>query len=202
RRQHLSEFVVELARNLPERGLPGRNELLRQLAAIVGQRRQAREQLPVRTNQIETRQRDDDEGRGEKDVDLPLHLRVNVAHPGGGLFFGRVVGDEQPRDRRIQRVLPRLQRKPDLLARLGFVPAAGEREDAVGGVPELRERSREVLGLLRRPAAARHLGFARDGAVEIPADARELRRPRRQRIRLAALEHVAHRQGERVEVVL
>ena len=61
---------------------------------------------------------------------------------------------------------------------------------------------REVLALLGRPPRHGNLRFAPERALEIDADAIELRGPRGQRIRLIAVEHVAHRQAERVEIVL
>ena len=60
--------------------------------------------------------------RGEEPVDLALHLAVDVLHLLRRLLFALVVLDEQPRHRRAQRRLPRLQRQPDLRACFVFLP--------------------------------------------------------------------------------
>jgi hypothetical protein len=64
RRQHLAEFVVQLAGNVAKRGLLRGNQFLRQIAALLGESREPREDLPVRTNQVQAGERDGDERRG------------------------------------------------------------------------------------------------------------------------------------------
>jgi len=83
-----------------------------------------------------------------------------------------------------------------------LVPARREIEDAGRGVEELRDGVLEIPPLLRRAPRARRLRLSLQRIVEIAADALELRRPRRQPVVLLGIQHVAHGEAERVEVVL
>ena len=105
----------EISRSVDSRVAMSR---LRQLAPLVGQRRELREQPAVRVNQIQAGRDDRGQRRGQEPVDLTLHAAVDVLHLLRGLLLARVVLHEQPRDRRAQRGLPLLQRQPDLRARL------------------------------------------------------------------------------------
>ena len=78
----------------------------------------------------------------------------------------------------------------------------GELKDPVGRVPELGHRIGQVLTLLGCLARHGDLALSLQRIVEIGADACELIRPRGQGIRLAAVEHVAHREANLVQVVL
>ncbi len=69
-------------------------------------------------------------------------------------------------------------------------------------VPELLERGRQELALLRRLARECHLTLLFQGIVQIEPDAIELRGPGGERIRLGCIEHVAHRERELIEIVL
>ena len=53
--QNLADLVVQLAREVPQRRLARRDELLRQLAPAVGERRELGEEPPVGANQIQAR---------------------------------------------------------------------------------------------------------------------------------------------------
>ena len=66
-------------------------------------------------------------------------------------FLAFVVLHEQPGDARAERGLPRLQRQPDLLARLRLLPAGRQCEHSIDGIPELRERV--VRGTVAAPAS-------------------------------------------------
>ena len=119
-----------------------------------------------------------------------------------GLFFIFAVLDQQSRDGGAQSRLPLLQRKLDLLPRLFFFSVASQGEDAVDGVPELRERAAQKRALLGSAARGGESGFEAHRVVEIGADALKLRRPCRQRIWFIAADHVAHGDREQVQVVL
>jgi hypothetical protein len=56
--------------------------------------------------------------------------------------------------------------------------------------------------LFRSPIHWGNLLLATQRVVQICANALELRGPRRQRIGLIVVQHVAHRQGQRVQIVL
>ena len=202
RRQNLAEFVVELAGDLAQRGFTRGDHLPGDLAPLVRQQGQPCEERPVRANQIQAGQRDRDEGGGEKQVHLALDLVVDFLDTGGRRLLGFVVLSEQARHARAERSLPRLQREPDLRARLRVLPACRESKDAIRGIPELRQRALEVRPLLGRPARNGDLLLAAQRGIEVGADTLKLRRPGRQRVRLVAVEHVAHRQAELVQVVL
>ena len=60
----------------------------------------------------------------------------------------------------------------------------------------------EVLALFGIAIERRRSGFARDGVIEVRAQSAELAMPCRQRIGLAAVQHVAHGEADGVEVVL
>src|SRR5262249_23461137 len=154
------ELVVQLAGDLLERALAGGDDLLRELAALVAKRREAREEPAVRTNQVQPGRRDDDERRGEEQIDAPLHGDVDVLYFLRRLVLGLVVLHEQPRDGRAERCLPRLERQPDLGARVLFAAVRCQREDAVRRGPELRDGILEILPLLWRPARDGDLLFA------------------------------------------
>ena len=140
-------------------------------------------------------------GRQEP-VDLTLHLIVNPLHPLRRLLLDLVVLDEQPRDGRAERRLPGLQRHRHLRARRVFPALGRQRKRAIDRVPELRQRVGEAIAIRRRPGRHRQFGLARERLVEIAPDARELRRPGHQRIRVVIVQHVPHRQPELIQVVL
>ena len=172
RGQDLAELVVQLARDLAQRRLARGDQLLRQLAPLVRERGEPREQPAVRANQVQARRDDRRQRRGEEPVDLALHLAVDVLHLLRRLLFGLVVLDEQPRHGGAERRLPRLQRQLDLRARLRLLSGARQREDAIDRVPELRERGWPGTGAA--PASA---------APAPPLPAAAVRRPDRARMR-------------------
>ena len=57
-RQHLPKLVMQFARYVPQSGFLRRYQFLRQIAALLGKRRQLGKNQPIRTNQVQTRQRD------------------------------------------------------------------------------------------------------------------------------------------------
>jgi len=62
--------------------------------------------------------------------------------------------------------------------------------------------SRKKRALLRSSAGCGESRFPTHGIVQIDANPLELRGPRRQRIWLIAAYHVAHGDGEQIEIVL
>ena len=140
--------------------------------------------------------------RGEKDVHLALNLAVDVLHPRGRLLLASLFSTSS-RATLVLSAACRACSDSRICARASAsCPPAARAKIRSVGVPELRERALEVLPLLGRPARDGDLLLAAQRVVEVDADALELRRPGRERIRLVAVEHVAHRQAERVEIVL
>ena len=86
-------------------------------------------------------------------------------------------------------------------ASASWPPAASAKIRSVASQNCASELSR-YCALFGRPARHRDLLLAAQRGIEVGADALKLRRPGRQRIRLVAVEHVAHRQAELVQVVL
>ena len=85
----------------------------------------SREQPPVGANQVQAGRGDRDERRGEEPVDLPLHAGRRCPATCCAVCSSlSLFCDQQPRDRGAERRLPRLQRQPDLRARLVLVAAA------------------------------------------------------------------------------
>src|SRR5713101_3533817 len=91
--QHLPEFIMQLARNVPQRGLLRGYQFLRQVAALLRERREPGKNLPVRANQIQACQGDGDQRGGQKNVQLPLHTVVNLCDLRRGLLLRFVVFD-------------------------------------------------------------------------------------------------------------
>ena len=103
----------------------------------------------------------------------------------GGLLLAFVVLHQQARDGGAERRLPRLQREPDLRARFVFFAVLRQREHAIDGVPELRERAgRGIAAAPACGASPARSSSALQRVVEIGADALELRGPGGQRIGL------------------
>ena len=194
---------MQLPGDLAQRRFARGDQLLRQLAPSIGERGELGEQPPVRPDQVQAGCGNGGERGGEEAIHLSLDVGVDVLHLLRGLFLGRVVLDEQPRDRGAERRLPRLQRQPDLGARFRLLSGAGQVEDAVRGVPELRHRGWPGTATCSGgPAGTSDLFLALQRVVQIEADAIELRRPRDQRIGLAGVQHVAHRERELIQIVL
>ena len=156
RRQHLAEFVVQLARDLAQRRLRAR----RSAAAP------ARAAGPTARRAARTAG-----GSSESDTGWSARSRrawrrgtrrpgaePGCRCPGRGPPSAPRLRCSRPSSRAtavLERRLPRLQRQPDLRARLGLLAACRQREDPIGGIPELRQRAVEVRALLGRPRATR-----------------------------------------------
>ena len=193
---------MQLARHLSERRLACRDELLRHLPALVRQLRQRREQSAVRSDQVCARDQDRGEGGGQEPVHLPLDPAINRLNLLGGLALALVVLDEQPRHRGAERRLPGLKRETDLRPRFFFVPLGRQCEHPIDGIPELCNRTDQVLPLLGCLARDGHFLLPLQRIIEIGAYPQELGRPGCERVLSLTIEHVAHRQAERVEIVL
>src|SRR6266404_4446094 len=141
RRQHLPKFIVQFARKMPQRGFLRRNQFLRQLAALCGERFQLRKNLFVCLNQIQTCQHNYQQRRPQKQIELPLHAIVNFPNLRRCLLFAFVILNQQPRYCRAQRRLPRLQRHLNLFPRFLFFSICCQRKHPVHRIPELRQRS-------------------------------------------------------------
>ncbi len=85
--ENLSEFIVQFARNVTQRGFLRGNQLLRQFAAALGNLRQAREQPPVPANQRKSVQQNRQKSCGQKNIDLPLHPVIDLNDALAGLLL-------------------------------------------------------------------------------------------------------------------
>src|SRR5450432_2162219 len=209
RSQDLPELIMKFARDITQRGFLGRNQRLRQITALLRKRRQLIEQYPVAANQIKAREDNRDQRSRKKVVRLPLYVVVNLRDLRRRAIFALIVLDQHLRDSRTQRRQPCLQRQPYLLPRFFFLFLAPLRqsERAVNRVPELRQRTLQILLLVRCSSLRRNLLLVLESIVQIAAHALKLRLPRSQRIRLliihqTGVEHVAHRDADRIQFVL
>ena len=64
-RQNLSEFIVQFARNVAQSGFLGRDQFLRQFAALRGKRRELRKTRRFEWIKIQAGQHDRNQGRGK-----------------------------------------------------------------------------------------------------------------------------------------
>ena len=200
--EHLTEFIVKLAGNMSQSGFLCGNKFLRQVAALLGKIREARKKLAIAANEVQAGQHDGNERGGEKEVKLALYPIIDFRNAGGSLLFALVVFDKQARNRGAECLFTRLERQANLFARLRFFAALGKGEHAVDGVPELRDRLREIFPLVRRAAGDGQALFDFERGVQVLPDAFELRGPRRQGIALGGIQHVSHGQRDRIEIVL
>ena len=153
-------------------------------------------------HQVEAGEQDQYQHGRHKQVHIAFHSSIHAANAGSGPLLDFIVLHQQPRHRRAERLLPCLQREADQGAGLVLPAALGERKDAVERVPELVQRVAQVLPLLGIAIFGRCLRFARNRVFQIRAHPAELPLPRREGIGLAAVQHVAHGQTERIQVVL
>ena len=68
-----------------------------EFAALLGEFRQSRENLPVSANEVKAREHDGNKRGGEKKIKLSLHAVVNVRDACSGLFLALVIFNQQPR---------------------------------------------------------------------------------------------------------
>ena len=115
----------------------------------------------VGTNDVKAGDKNREQSSAEKQIHLPLHAIINLANLPGYLLVAFVVLNKQARHRGAKRLLPRLQRQPNLLSSLLVIAIAGQRKSAVHRVPELRKRSRQILLLVRRTSGTTKLFFDR-----------------------------------------
>ena len=99
-------------------------------------------------DQVQAGEHDGGQGRREKYIHLALDAIVNLPGASSDLFLIFIVLDEQARDRRAERCLPRLQRDSDFGACFVLLAALCQRESSVSGIPELGERRAQKLALL------------------------------------------------------
>lgn len=198
--EDLAEFVMQFAGNVAEGVFLNRNQLLGQFAAALGESGHLIEHFAVVLYKVQAGGDDQNEHRSEEDIGVLFDAGVDLLRLCRGLLFVGVIFDQEPRDRSDQAFLAGLERETDLRAGFGFLSGGGERENPIEGVPKLVDRKREISPLTRGRGG--ECLFARERVIQISADPLELRLPRRERIRLGLLEHVAHDEGERVEIVL
>src|SRR5205823_6757108 len=97
-----------------------RNQLLRQVAPLLGKDRKLVEDKPIRANEIKAGQNDSNQRRCEKNVSLPRDTIVNFRDLDRGALFALIILHQQTRDRSRKRRQLRLQGKANLLASLFF----------------------------------------------------------------------------------
>ena len=202
RSKDLSEFIVQFTRNIAQRRFLSGNQFLRQFTASRGNLGQTSEQTPVPANHGKAVQQDGQQGRGQKNIHLPLHAVINLHDSLTRLLLVLAILHQQSGHRCAESGLPLLQRQLDLLARFFFLSITSQRENAVRRIPELIQIFSQKGALLGSSAGCGKLRFEAHGIVQVGADPLELRGPGRQRIRLVAAYHVAHGHGEQVEVIL
>ncbi len=138
RGQHLPKFVVQFARDVPQRGFLRRNQLLCQIAALRREHLDLRKQPAVIADQVQAGEHNRQQDRGQEKIELALHAIVNFRDSPRRQLLGFVVLHQQPRNRRTQRSLPRLQRVAHLLPRRVFV-VLRLIEHPLARIPELVE---------------------------------------------------------------
>jgi len=159
-------------------------------------------QTAVIADQVQAGDDNREQDRRQEEIKLALHAIVNLRNARGGLLFAFGVLDQQSRNRGNERGLAGLQGVADLFARAVLVTRLGPCEHPVIGIPELIQRLGQVAALVGRARSFAKRFFAQHGIVQIRTDSRELRAPGNQGIRLARIQHVAHRQGDGVEIIL
>ena len=102
-RQNLPELVVQLARDISQSGFLRRNQLLREFAAVARKGSKLREEAAIRPNQVKAREQNRYQDCGQEQINLPLHLFIDLRHLGAGLLIALVVLNEQPCNGRAQR---------------------------------------------------------------------------------------------------
>ena len=200
--ENLAEIVVQVARDGAEGALLHGDQLLRQFAAAGRKRGHFLKQAPVVIHQVKAGEQDQHQHGRHKQINIALHSSIHAANARSGSLLDFVVLHQQSRDRGAERFLACLQRQADQGASLALPAALGEREDTVERVPKLPQRVAQVLPLFAIAILGRCLRFARKGVLQIRTHPAELPLPGRERIGLAAIQHVAHGQAERVQVVL
>ena len=200
--ENLPDLVVQLPRQVPQRGLTRGDQLLSELAPAVGERSQLREEPAVGADRIQARRRNRDERCREEPVDLALDRIVDRLDALRRLLFRLVVLDEQPRDRGAQRRLSRLQRHRYLGAGGVLLAAGRERERPIHRTPELRQRVGQAITLDASASGSGQFRLPRQRIVEVTAYTLELLGPGRQRIRVVVVQHVPHREPELIQIVL
>ncbi len=133
---------------------------------------------------------------------MPLNAVINLSNAQRSLLFTLIVLHQQPGHGCTQRLLPRSQRDSNLRPRFRLVGIMRQCKGPIHRIPELRDRILQILFLLGSAIHRRNLLLAAQRVVQIRAHALELRRPRRQRVGLIVIQHVAHRQRQRVQIVL
>ena len=102
RRENLTEFVVQFARDVTQRRLLRGDQFLRQFAAPLRKLGHARKQPPVPADHGKTSQQNRSQRRSQEHVHLPLHPIIDLDNALCGLFFVLAVLHQQPGHRRAQ----------------------------------------------------------------------------------------------------
>jgi len=201
-REDLAKFVVQLTRDVTEGGFLGGDQLLREFTAALGNFGETSEQAAVPADQRKTIQKNRQERCGEKEVDLPLYAIINLDDPLASLFFVLSILDKETGHGCTQRGLPFLQGELNLSAGFRFLTLLRESENAVDGVPKLGDRAGQESALLQCAAGSSKSSLQSHSIVEIGSNSLELGRPGCQRVRFVAADHVAHGNGEQIQIVL
>jgi hypothetical protein len=93
-RQNLPEFVVQFARDVPQREFLRRNELLRKIAALRGKFSHLRKEPAIIANQVQAGDYDREQDDREERVKLALHAFINLRDAPSGLLLAFRVMDQ------------------------------------------------------------------------------------------------------------
>ena len=173
-----------------------------EIAALLREIAELREETAIPANQIEAGQEDREQSGGKEGVHLALHPIVNRANLRGGLLLVLIVLHQQARNGGAERGLTRLERKTNLGSGFGLLSITRDGKGAVDRIPKLRERLLKIYGLLRITFGHAELIFDLQCAGEVGADALELSLPGDQRVGLVVVEHVPHGEAQGIQVIL
>src|SRR5690242_9066768 len=87
RSQHLSKFIVQFAGNVAQRRFLRGDELLSEVAALLGEFCETGKKLAIAADKIQAGQHNGDERGGKKKIELALHAVVNPRDACGCTLF-------------------------------------------------------------------------------------------------------------------
>jgi hypothetical protein len=159
------------------------------------------ERTSVRANDVEKRQRDDDQERRHQDGNLAHDAVVNRLVLLCRFLLHPVVQHEELRNHPDELHVLRADRRAQasdsrILVRLG------DPEHLVDQPPEAIHCRQQALLLRRRTLSRRQRFLERDGLRQVHAQSIEDLLPRHQRVGLHPIRHIAHRRRQPRQVVL
>ena len=98
-REYLPELVVQLTGDVAQGGFLCRDQLLCQVAPLLGESRQPAKEFAVRADQQHAGKHNGRQRRDEERIRLSFHPPINIDHLLRGLLLALIVLDEQASDR-------------------------------------------------------------------------------------------------------